>query len=69
MASDEMGTSGSFYRNTFVRKDAAMRLFGRTGRRIEIFVHSAWAERHLYKTLLGLLLAGLVLSLSFCGAL
>jgi hypothetical protein len=46
-----------------------MRLLGRTKRQIEIFVHSAWTERHLYKTLLGLLLAGLVLSLSFCGAL
>jgi hypothetical protein len=46
-----------------------MRLLGRAKGQIEIFVHSAWAERHLYRTLLGLLLAGLVLSLSFCGVL
>lgn len=36
-------------------------------RRIEILVHSAWAERHLFKALLALLLIMLVLALSLYG--
>jgi hypothetical protein len=44
-----------------------MKLLRRVERSIEILVASDWADRHLFKVLLGLLLGLLVGLISFCG--
>lgn len=44
-----------------------MMILRKIERRLELFVKSAWAERHLFKALLALLLIMLVLALSLCG--